>query len=115
MPCFYMTTHTTLSDAARALRRSCPVSLVTRHSPLVTAFLIATLPSSKVRPSHSKQRALEILITTLNQFLPRHLSPHRGSQGASHDSRISTHSSLITNHRHLIDSPGQIRIAATPS
>src|SRR5271155_4153796 len=84
MPCFYMTTHTTLSDAARALRRSCPVSLVTRHSPLVTAFLIATLPSSKVRPSSSKQRALKILIATLNTFPLRPSASDRRPPSTNH-------------------------------
>jgi hypothetical protein len=53
--CFHMTTRNSLTEAALALGRYSPVSLATCHSPLVTAFLAATLPNSKFHGSHSQQ------------------------------------------------------------
>src|SRR5271156_5939550 len=63
-----MTTRTSLSAVALALRRSWPVSLATSHSPLVTEFLIATHPSSEIDTTHSQQTGSQILIATVNAF-----------------------------------------------
>src|SRR5271170_4169226 len=96
-----MTTRTSLTARASpsgqspaggdALGAWCGAPLVTYHSSLVTAFLTATHPSSEITPNNSNQTRSQILIATVNLFLP----PLSISAGRT---RITTHESQLTNH-----------------
>src|SRR5271155_2034212 len=66
-----MTTEPTLSAAAMTGARHSPrlpTSLKEAQSPLGTEFLIATHPSSKTSPTHSKQKWINFLIATQKAF-----------------------------------------------